>query len=202
MTMNKFTIKLTTICLASLALAAMLSLSSARAQTLTARQILERAVAALGGRENLSKVQTRTASGKVETRGITGTYQLWAKAPDRLRTKLDLVIQQVERVYDGGTGWERRASVRELSQAETARLRQRSLFNPLLQYANAAAELEGERQLVGAEAYEVKLSPEGAPPLRLYFDTGSFLLLREDHPLEEGELKISYGDYRPVNGVL
>ncbi|HYJ47529.1 MAG TPA: hypothetical protein VEV81_13025, partial [Pyrinomonadaceae bacterium] len=102
-----------------------------RAQTLTGRQILEKAVEALGGRENLAKIQTCTATGKVEARGITGTYQLWAKAPDRLRTKLDFVIQQIERATDGNEGWEKRASVRSLSEAELLPLRQRALFNPL-----------------------------------------------------------------------
>ncbi|MDQ3817883.1 MAG: M23 family metallopeptidase, partial [Acidobacteriota bacterium] len=187
-----------------LALIVVVMTTTVQAQTLTARQILEKAVAALGGRESLAKIETRTASGKVQARGMTGTYQLWAKAPDKLKTKLEISIQHVERGFDGTLAWEKRASVRELSQAEQVRLRQRALFNPLLQYlsADVPAVLKGKRQLLGAETYEVQLSPKGEPALTLYFDTSSLLLLREDHQLENGELKISYSDYRKVNDVL
>src|SRR5947209_1491040 len=193
-----------TIFAATLALSLAPVAAVAQAQTLTARQILEKSIAALGGRENLAKIQTRTASGEVQTRGMTGTYQLWTKAPDKLKTKLDISIQHIERGFDGTNGWEKRTSVRELSADERARLKQRALFNPLLQYLNAGVpgELKGKRQLPGAEAYEVRLSPKGEPTVTLYFDTSSFLLLREDYELEDGELKISYSDYRKVNNVL
>lgn len=175
-----------------------------QAQSLTAQQILEKSLVALGGKENLAKIQTRAASGKVEARGITGTYQLWAKAPDRLKTALDITIQRVERGFDGNSGWEKRTSVRELSETELERLKQRAIFNPLLYYLNAgtSVELKGKKQLLGAEAYEVQFSPQGERPVTFSFDTNSFLLLREDRRLEEGMVKISYGDYRKVNDVM
>jgi murein DD-endopeptidase MepM/ murein hydrolase activator NlpD len=177
---------------------------SAQAQTLTAQQVLDKALAALGGKERLEKIETREAMGQVATKGTTGTYQLWAKAPDRLKIKLDIGIQTVERGYDGTSGWEKRASVRELDESELERLRQRTVFNPLLSYLNAATpvELKGKKQLVGAEAYEVQFSPPGETPVIFYFDTNSFLLLRQDHPFRDAPLKVSYGDYRRVNDVM
>ncbi|MDT4955595.1 MAG: hypothetical protein QOJ02_3733 [Acidobacteriota bacterium] len=174
------------------------------AQALNAQQVLERATAALGGKENLAKIQTRWASGKVEAKGVTGTYQVWAKAPDRLKTTLDISIQHVERGFDGNNGWEKRTSVRELSESELGRLKQRAVFNSLLSYTNAGTpvELKGKKQLLGAEVYEIEFSPKGEPPVTFYFDAASFLLLREDHRLEDAMVKISYSDYRQVNGVL
>lgn len=178
--------------------------SNVQAQSLNAQQVLEKSLIALGGKENLLKIQTRTASGKVEAKGITGTYEVWAKAPDKLKTKLDVSIQRVERGFDGWAGWEKRTSVRELSESELERLRERAAFNPLLYYLNAGAqaELKGTRQLLGTEAYEVQFSVQGARPVTFYFDAGSFLPVREDHILEDGILKISYSDYRKVGDVL
>jgi murein DD-endopeptidase MepM/ murein hydrolase activator NlpD len=190
--------------------AAVLTLSFAagtmvvQAQSLNAQQVLDKALAALGGKESLAKIQTRTASGKVEAKGVTGTYQLWAKAPDRLKTTLDISIQRMERGFDGSNGWEKRTSVRELGGPELERLKQRVVFNPLLSYLNAGTpiELKGKKQLLGAEAYEIQFSPKGEPPVTFYFDAVSFLLLREDHRLQDALLKISYSDYRKVNDVL
>jgi murein DD-endopeptidase MepM/ murein hydrolase activator NlpD len=175
-----------------------------RAQALSAQQVLEKALTALGGKDNLAKIQTRWASGKVVAKGVTGTYQLWAKAPDRLKIRLDISIQRLERGFDGHDGWEKRTSVRELSESELERLRQRALFNPLLSYLNdgTPVELQGRKQLSGAEAYSIRFTPKGEPPVTFYFDAASFLLLREDHQLEDQPVKISYGDYRQVSGVL
>jgi murein DD-endopeptidase MepM/ murein hydrolase activator NlpD len=175
-----------------------------RAQALSARQVLEKATAALGGKERLAKIQTRTASGKVEAKGVEGTYRLWAKAPDRLKTTLAIPMQQLERGFDGNQGWEKHTSVRELCDAELERLKQRAVFNPLLSYLNDATpvELKGKKQLLGAEAYSIQFSPKGESPVTFYFDAASFLLLREDHRLDDALLKISYSDYRQVNDVL
>jgi murein DD-endopeptidase MepM/ murein hydrolase activator NlpD len=176
----------------------------AQTQAPTAQQVLEKALAALGGKERLEKIRTRAASGKVEAKGVSGTYQLWAKAPDRLKMKLDIAIQHLERGYDGTSGWEKRAGVRELGKAELEKLKQRAVFNPLLNYLNAGTpvELKGKKQLVGAEAYEIQFTPKGETPVTFFFDTSSFLLLREDHQFADATLKISYSDYRKVNDVM
>jgi murein DD-endopeptidase MepM/ murein hydrolase activator NlpD len=186
------------------AMLALTAMPTVRAQSLNVQQVIDKALSAVGGKESLAKIQTRTASGKVEAKGVTGTYQLWAKAPDRLKTTLDISIQHVERGFDGSDGWEKRTSVRELGEAELERLKQRAVFNPLLSHLNAGTpvELKGKKQLLSTEAYEIQFSPKGEPPVTFYFDAASFLLLREDHRLQDALLKISYSDYRKVNDVL
>ena len=68
---------------------------------LTAKQVIEKSLAAMGGVEKLEKVQTRTASAKVKVAGLSGNYQLWAKSPDKLKMLLDLGVLQQERGFDG-----------------------------------------------------------------------------------------------------
>jgi murein DD-endopeptidase MepM/ murein hydrolase activator NlpD len=182
----------------------MLDPQSVRAQTITAHEVLEKSLAALGGQAAIEKIQTRTATGTIEVTGLTGTYQLWAKAPDKVRTKVELAPHHMEIGFDGVTGWEKRTSVRELPDDELASLKQRANFNALLSYSRAAtpAELKGKIQLVRGLAYEIQFSPKGERPVTIYFDAESFLPLREDRELQTGALKLIYNDYRRVNDVL
>jgi murein DD-endopeptidase MepM/ murein hydrolase activator NlpD len=176
----------------------------ARAQALTARQVLEKAVTALGGRERLERIQSRSAEGKIDARGITGSYQLWAKAPGKLKTRMDLVIQQVERGFDGADGWEKRFSVRELSETDQALLKQRAVFNPLLSYLNSGAplELKEKSSVDGHEVYVLRIAPAGETPVLFYLDAASFLPLRQEFQLAAGQLQLDYADYRKVRDVL
>src|SRR5687767_2336421 len=81
----------------------------------SAKQILEKAIDALGGKANLEKQQTRIATAKVEVRGLTGTFQSWAKSPDKLKTLLDLGVVKQERAFDGTVGWQKQASLEEIA---------------------------------------------------------------------------------------
>jgi hypothetical protein len=69
-----------------------------------AMEILQKALKALGGKEELEQMQTREWSGKVQVKGLSGTYLLWAKAPNKIKTSLDLSVVQQDRAYDGTEG--------------------------------------------------------------------------------------------------
>jgi murein DD-endopeptidase MepM/ murein hydrolase activator NlpD len=196
--------KLPVIIVIFFAVVVMLDPQSVRAQTITAHEVLERSLAALGGEAALEKVKTRTATGTIEVTGLTGTYQLWAKAPDKLKVEVKLVPHHMELGFDGFIGWEKRMSVRELSDDELATLKQRANFNALLSYLRAAtpAELKGKKQLARGLAYEIEFSPKDERPVTIYFDAESFLPLREDRELETGKLRLIYNDYRRINDVL
>ena len=82
---------------------------------MTARQVIEKSLAAQGGKANLEKVQTRTGSAKVDVKGLTGTFQVWSKAPDKIKTLLDVGVLVQERGFDGTKGWQKQNSIEELS---------------------------------------------------------------------------------------
>ncbi len=178
------------------------------AQDITAAEVLERALASLGGKEKLEKLQTHVAVGQVEVAGLSGRYQSWAKAPDKLRQKLDLTLVQIEEMFDGKRGWKKQASsFLELSWPELARLRRDSLFNPLLSYwqQGVTAELKGKESIEGVEVYVLEFRPPQGSSELYYFDTQSFLPLKESRkvPLPEGDsdLTILYGDWHEVGDL-
>ncbi len=194
-------------CVAALLLFA-LSTSSGQSFDITAQEVVERSLLAQGGKENLRKIETRVAVGKVEVLGgFVGSYRSSAKTPDKLRTKWDITVIQQERGFDGVNGWEKLASVREVVGPDLARIKQSALFNPLLTYADAhvSMSLRGKEKIDGGEVYVVEFAPSGTPLDRFYFDTTSFLPIKEvrSEPYEEGAvpITITYGDYREVEDI-
>lgn len=185
-------------------LAAVAAVASAE---MTGRQVIEKSLAAQGGKANLEKVQTRSVSAKVEVKGLSGTYQLWAKAPDKVKTLLDLGVLQQERAYDGAKGWQKQNSLEEVVGYDLARLKRSAVFAPLLTYAkdNAPAELKGKETLNGAEVYKVEIKPQPEQVETFYFDAKTFLPVREMRPvmvnLQKTDLVIDYADYRKVDAI-
>jgi len=181
-------------------------------QVLTAQQVIEKALVAMGGEQHLAAIHTATAEGKVELLGgFPGTYQLWAKAPNKLKTVWDIRYIQQERAFDGVRGWEKNASVRELVGRDLSHLRHAAVFDPLLTFVNegAPATLKPmetipanqlpfhasyrvdstapmtaqppEEQQKGRKAYVVELTPAGEEGTTFYFDAETFLPLRESY---------------------
>ncbi|MCI0442469.1 M23 family metallopeptidase [bacterium] len=172
-----------------------------------AKQILEKALTALGGVDNLEKVQTKTGSAKVTVAGLSGTYHLWAKSPDKMKMLLDLGVLQQERGYDGAKGWQKQTNLQELAGDDLVRLKRTAKFNPLLDYYKSGTpmELKGKEKIDNAEAYRIdfKVTPDLTETF--FFDTTTFLPIRELRPVtmkgEKQELRFDYADYRPADNI-
>jgi murein DD-endopeptidase MepM/ murein hydrolase activator NlpD/outer membrane lipoprotein-sorting protein len=194
-------------------LVATLCLPSSAQQALTAQQIVDKAFVAMGGRQGLAAIHTETAKGRVELLGgFPGTYELWAEAPNKLKTAWDIGYIQQERAFDGNKGWEKNASVRELVGRDLQHLQRASIFNLLLKlvqddtpaarqhdqtiphelplhsgdFSSNAAKSEGRQSptkgLTGQEVYVVEFSPAHGEHTTFYFDKESFLPLRQSYP--------------------
>jgi murein DD-endopeptidase MepM/ murein hydrolase activator NlpD len=190
-------------------------------ETLSAQHIVEKALVALGGREKLVAIHTKTAVGSVEVLGgFPGKYESWAKAPNQLKTVWDIGYIRQERGFDGHNGWERNASIRELVGRDLARAQREAKFDDLLTCVNTPAKLLGisaipgnelpfapQIQLSGAHVsegvtaqaqgkrtYAVEFSAgAGSDPITFYFDIGTFLPLREMYtmPYEDGPVHVT-----------
>ena len=112
------------------------------AEEMNGQQILEKALNALGGKQKLEQIRSRYESGKVEVRGLIGTYELWNQAPDRMKQKLDLGVIKVERGYDGKNGWAKQAAIVEQQGADLHRIKRNALFMPLLHYGSSGVPVQ------------------------------------------------------------
>ncbi len=179
---------------------------------ITAEEVLEKHIAAIGGRERLEKSASYTIKAKLEMpgRGVQGTIEIYGKAPNRLLSVTDIQgIGLIKQGYDGQTGWSQDPyqGPRTLEGDELERARRGATFNAELKWRSLyeKAELAGTQKLGERETYIVRLTPKGGGPVTSYYDTQTFMLLRTD-ATEEGpagkiSLQTHYADYRDLDGV-
>src|SRR5688572_3521354 len=96
--------------------AILLALGAPAATAQTADEIIEKHLAAMGGREALARIRTRISTGSITltTAGgpVSGTVESFAKAPNRGRTLITLDLTALgagkivnDQRFDGTTGF-------------------------------------------------------------------------------------------------
>ncbi len=196
--------------------------SAAFAQTLTADQIVEKHLTALGGREALSKLTSRKATGTISISTpmgeLSGPLELMAKAPNKVRADMRIDLTAVggpgemvmSQIFDGTNGWTLNSmqgdSPMEGDQLEGAR---NNFFpSPLLKYKEMGMTLAVQpgEQVNGRDAHVLLVTPKTGPVEKMFFDTESFLLVRSSSTMTSPELGATEqvsdsSDYRTVDGV-
>jgi hypothetical protein len=171
------------------------------------KEIIEKSLAAMGGIEKLEKIQSKTMEAKVQVAGLTGTYHMWAKVPDRLKTLLDMKVIVQERATDGTKGWQKQTTFQELSGPDLDRLKRSAKFNPLLEYYknNTPVELKGKEKIKDSEAYRLEFKTGEEEVESFFIDTKTFLLVRELRSVimdaQKQDLQIDYSNYREADGI-
>jgi len=179
------------------------------ARKLSADPILDKYVVALGGAEAVRNVTSRIEKGTATVGGRQIPVVVYAKAPDKRASVMNLPNGDSITAYDGQGGWLSNPGrpVREMnrSEAEAARL-DADLYLPL-----HLKEIFDELRVRPAERIEdrdvtlVVGVRAGQPPVKLYFDPQSGLLVRmvryAETPLGLNPTQIDYADYREHDGV-
>lgn len=178
----------------------------------TAKEVLDKYVAAIGGREANEKFKTRSLKMTVELSpmGIKGAGETYLAAPDKSYSKVNLAgIGELIEAYDGTTAWSvnpiqgsRDKTGTELIQTKLSSNFYRDLN---LDKLYPKMEVKGIEKVGDSDAYVVIATPEGLDSETFYFDTKTGLLLRSDSTLvsPEGKMptRVFYEDYRDVEGI-
>jgi outer membrane lipoprotein-sorting protein len=191
--------------------------SGALGATLTAEQVIDKYVEALGGRAAIEKVKSRVSIGTAEIVGldVKGTIEVYEQVPNKLTR-----IVRIPRVfawatgYNGTTAWafnpesgkleDQKGSTLKATKSETDFYHMLNLKTRYQKLTLKGVELiqyrDGTRETHVIEATPAKGSAE-----RLYFDTQNGLLIRRDtmEESEEGKVPIREFllDYKDVDGV-
>jgi hypothetical protein len=101
---------------------------------LTADQVLERYIKAIGGTKALEAHKTYVFKGTLEilNAGLKGTIEVYGAAPNRFASVTQLAgVGRLAQVFDGSRAWgaDPFNGVRELTGVEGAMLRRQALFN-------------------------------------------------------------------------
>jgi hypothetical protein len=174
-----------------------------------ADELLDKYLAAIGGAEALQKITSRVQKGTLSAFG--GQHfpmDVYSKAPDKRFSVMHLQGGDSVTAFDGKQGWlSVPGRVHMMSAAENDAVRiDADLYFPahVRTLYQKFKVVEGEK-IDGRETYLVTGQSEGQPPLRLYLDKDSGLLLRliryAETPLGRNPTQIDYADYRDANGV-
>lgn len=175
-------------------------------------QILDKNIAALGGRAAIEKLSSRVATGAMEIpdMGVSGTLQVSEKAPDKSLTIVELPnIGTIREGTDASGAWEEnpQTGVRDKAGAELADARRAATFNPELKMKTLYKTLvvTGKETIGTRDAYAVLATPAEGTPSRMYFDAENGLLVRQqltrDTPQGPIDVDVYLEDYREVDGV-
>jgi len=187
------------------------STSAQTPATPTVDQVLDKHLTAIGGRAALERVTSMTARGTltVPDAGLTGTIEMYGKAPDKVASFVDFGDMQQADGYDGDAAWssDSQNGVRVKAGVELAEARNGAVFNKELNmktlYPTMA--VSGPEPLAGRQVWVIEATPASGTPVKMYYDVESGLMVRQvltrQTPVGPLEVDIRLEDYRDVDGV-
>ena len=192
------------------------------AQAQTADEVIEKHLAAMGGRAALEKLQNRVATGtisvSVQGTPLAGSVELYSSAPNKSRMSFRMDLSSmgageivVDQRCDGKTAWASNSMQgdRDLTGSQLQSMVNEYFPTPLLGYKDrgAKAEVVGKETVGTRPTIVVLFTPAAGHPTRYFFDAETFLPLQEvtkqDVPEMGGEVesRVQIEDYRTVDGV-
>jgi len=188
----------------------------------TADEIIEKHLAATGGRAVLSKVTSRVSSGTITLTtpvgDLKGTIELSQKKPNKTRTLIKIDATALgggqivsDQRFDGTSGYviDSFQGNRDITGDQLEAMKSGSFPTPFLNYKETGmTAVLGNREKVDThDAYVVQLTPKAGPGVKAFFDTESSMLVRTIITINVPQLGgpidqvVDYSDFRDVDGV-
>ena len=173
----------------------------------TVDQVIEKSIAAVGGRAALEKVSSIRAVGALEIPDfqLKGSIELSQKSPNKSLQVVTLDGMEAQREgFDGTVGWATDAQngVRVKAGAEFADARRGSMFPRELTLKQQFPKLEvsGREKVGTSDAIVLVGTPAEGAPVKLFFDSETGLLVRQiitrQGPEGPTQVEANYDDYR------
>jgi photosynthetic reaction center cytochrome c subunit len=174
-----------------------------------ADQILDKYLHAVGGADAIQKISSRVQKGTVNFGERKFPVEVFTQTPDKRTSVMHLPNGDNITAYDGHGGWVAAPGrpVREMSGADLAAAELDADLHFPVHVKKIFGDLSVERKekIGDRQVYVLSALREGQPPVRLYFDEQSGLLLRlvryAESPLGRNPTQIDYADYRDAAGV-
>lgn len=204
-----------------IATAVLLILGTSSGWAQTADEIVEKHLAAMGGREALQRIRTRVSTGTVTVETavgpIAGTVEAFAKAPNKSRSLVTLDLSSLgagtfinDQRFNGTTGYiiDTLNGNRDITGSQLAAMRNSGFPTVWLDYRarGLTIMLAGQETLAGRAAYVLEVTPKIGPRARAWVDAETLMLVKTSVPLDATpagpvEQITEYGDFRTIDGV-
>lgn len=176
-----------------------------------ATEVLDKAVAAVGGKDKVESIQSFYVEGQLAVSGqnITGEMKLWWKGGDFYTEQTMIGIGTIKGGKQGETIWSQ-DPINGLRKLDGTEAEQYSWGSSLLLAADwqryfTTAETVGERDDEGKKVYDVKLTSKSGASVLLTFDANDGLQVAQafkgSTPLGEMPIAVKLQDYRDVGGM-
>jgi hypothetical protein len=197
------------------------AMASSGAQA-TADEIIEKHLAAIGGRDALAKLTSQKATGTMSITtpngDLKGPVEMLSKAPNKARVYIQLDLTPVgmsdkmviEQKFNGTAGWMMNSMQgdQEITGNQLDNMKNNAFPTPLLSYKTSGAKVEvlPKEDVNGKQTLVVLYTPKSGSPVRMYFDPETFFLVRSKATIntpETGDLEQirDMSDYRTVAGI-
>jgi len=176
---------------------------------ITGDQLLDKYVQAIGGAAAIDKISTRVMKGTIDFGGKSLPIDIYAKDPGERISLTHMADGDSVTAFNGHEGWlgmqERQMREMHGSDLDGAAIDADLHLAPHLKQMFSQMEVRESEKIDTHATYEVVGQREGKPPIELYFDQHSGLLVRlvryGETALGWLPTQIDYADYREVDGV-
>jgi zinc protease len=178
----------------------------------TVDQVLDQFVQAIGGKAALQKLSSRVIKGTVEmaSMGLSLTWESYSKAPAKQLSVIETpLIGTVLEGCNGKIAWSKNpmTGLTEKTSEELAKACRDADFYRDLNLKTIYANLtpKGLEKVGGEDAYVLEAKPSAGSLERLYFNTKTGLLVRQDSEIETAtgktKAQVYPEDYRTIDGI-
>jgi len=188
----------------------------------TADEIIEKHLAASGGRDTLARVNSRISNGTIALTTpvgeLKGTIELTQKRPNKTRTLIKIDASAIgggqitsDQRFDGTSGYvlDSFNGNRDITGDQLAAMKAGSFPTPFLNYKETGMTASlGTQEKVGTrDAFVVQLKPKSGPGVKAYFDAENFMLVKTIITVTVPQLGgpidqvVEFSDFRDVDGV-
>lgn len=176
----------------------------------TSDQILDKYLQAVGGAEAVQKNTSRIQKGTINIGGRQVPVEVLSKAPNKRISTVHTPNGDSITAFDGHAGWIGNPgprSPREMSAPENDAISFDATFYLPAELKKMFAQfrVRPADKIGGHEVLQVIAANPGKPPMRLFFDKESGLLVRTiryaETPLGRNPTQVDYADYRAEGGI-
>ena len=188
----------------------------------TADEVIEKHIAAIGGRAALAKITSRKAVGTatltIEAGELSGPAELYSKAPNKSRAVLSLDLTPlgmsetmvVDQRFNGTEGWAKNSMQgdTQIMGNQLDNMKNSMFPSSLLTYKEQGTKIEvlPKETIGGKELIVLQVTPTAGSSSKMYLGPKTYLLVRSVARIsspEVGELEQTseQSDYRAVDGI-
>ena len=170
---------------------------------LTAQNVLEKYIEAIGGKDKLEDVESYSLLAEAEMQGMILQLDMKKTSKDQFMQDVKVAGNSMSKqVMDGNKGYMvMQGQRKDMSEEELIKVKEESAPFPELNYLNSDVALEGVEVVGDKKAYKIKITDNKTN----FYDIETGLKIQEMNSMEMQGQKIQqtlrYDDYQEVSGI-